>query len=175
MYRKKQKIFFRFELRNQTLLITLTDEIKEYIDKSVLCWLATSNKHNEPNVSPKEIFTYKSSTTLLIANLASPNSIRNIAENPKVCVSFVDIFVQKGFKLKGTASLIDQNDEAFKQKVKPLTDLFTDKFPIKAVIEITITSVNVIQAPGYFLYKGTTEQSQIASAMKAYKVKPLDQ
>lgn len=150
----------------------LTDEVKQYIDKSVLCWLATSNKQNEPNVSPKELFTYKDADTLLIANLASPNSINNIKENPKVCVSFVDIFVQKGFKLKGIATLVDKNDEDFILRVKPLIDLFTDKFPIKTVIEITVTSITKIQAPSYFLYKGTTEQSQIESAMKAYKVKP---
>ena len=36
----------------------LTTEMKKYIDKSVLCWLATSNAENIPNVSPKEIFNY---------------------------------------------------------------------------------------------------------------------
>ena len=152
----------------------LTDEVKKYIDKSILCWLATSNKQHEPNVSPKEIFTYNGDTTLLIANLASPNSIDNIKDNPNVCVSFVDIFVQKGFKLKGIAILIDKNDNNFELKVKPLTDLFTDKFPIKTVIEIQVTKVDKIQAPSYFLYNDTTEQSQIENAMKAYKVKPAD-
>lgn len=152
----------------------LTEEVKKYINKSVLCWLATSNKANEPNVSPKEMFTYRDDTTLLIANLASPNSIKNIKNNPNVCVSFVDIFIQKGFKIKGLATLIDENDENFALKAKPLTDLFTDKYPIKTIIEISVTKVTPIQAPGYFLYKDTTEQSQIASAMKTYKVRPAD-
>lgn len=152
----------------------LTDEVKKYIDKSVLCWLATSDKHNEPNVSPKEIFTYKGDTTFLIANLASPNSIDNIKDNPNVCVSFVDVFVQKGFKLKGIATLIDKTDNRFALKVKSLTDLFTDKFPIKTIIEIQVTKVDAIQAPSYFLYNDITEQSQINNAMKSYKVKPVD-
>ncbi|WP_265428435.1 pyridoxamine 5'-phosphate oxidase family protein [Chryseobacterium sp. YIM B08800] len=152
----------------------LTDEVKKYIDKSVLCWLATSNKYNEPNVSPKEIFTYKGDTTFLIANLASPNSIDNIKDNPNVCISFVDVFVQKGFKLKGIATLIDKTDDRFALKVKSLTDLFTDKFPIKTIIEIQVTKVDAIQAPSYFLYNDITEQSQINNAMKSYKVKPVD-
>ena len=152
----------------------LTDEVKKYIDNSVLCWLATSNKQNEPNVSPKELFTYKDDTTLVIANLASPNSIDNIKDNPNVCVSFVDVFVQKGFKLKGVATLTNKNDDDFKLKVRPITDLFTDKFPIRTVIEIKITKVDMIQAPSYFLYRDTTEQSQIESAMKTYKVRPLE-
>lgn len=152
----------------------ISNEVKNYIDRSVLCWLATSNSENEPNVSPKEIFTWLNDTTLLIANVASPNSVDNIKDNPKVCVSFVDVFVQKGFKLKGIATLIDKTDVDFKEKVKPLTDLFTDQFPIKAVIEIKVTKVDVIQAPSYFLYPETTEQSQIASAMRTYKVRPID-
>lgn len=151
----------------------INSEVKKYIDKSILCWLATCNIQNEPNVSPKELFTYQDDTTLLIANLASPNSINNIKENPNVCVSFVDVFVQKGFKIKGHAKLIDRNEENFKAKAKPLTDLFTDKFPIKTVIEIKVTQVNMIQAPSYFLYPDTTEKSQIENAMIAYKVKSL--
>jgi len=153
----------------------ITDEVKRYIDKSILCWLATSNRQNEPNVSPKEIFTYKDEKTLLIANVASPNSIENIKENPNVCVSFVDVFVQKGYKLKGTAILYDKNNDDFIERVKPLTDLFTDEFPIKSIIEIEIKKVDTIQAPSYFLYPDRTEQFQIESAMKTYRVKPIDQ
>ena len=151
----------------------LNSETKCYIDKSILCWLATSDSENEPNVSPKEMFTYFGDNTLLIAHLASPNSINNIKDNPKVCVSFVDIFIQKGFKIKGLARLIDKQDKEFSEKVKPLTDLFTDNFPIKSVIEIDIKKVERIQAPSYFLYPDTTEQSQIESAMTTYKVKPI--
>jgi uncharacterized protein len=150
----------------------IDDNIKKYIDKSVLCWLATCDSGLFPNVSPKEMFTYKDDTTLLIANLASPNSISNITKNPNVCVSFIDIFVQKGYKLHGTATIIDKQDVEFSSKVKPLTDLFTDKFPIKSVIEITVSRVDTIKAPSYFLYSDTTEENQIKNAMNTYNVKP---
>jgi uncharacterized protein len=149
------------------------EEVKSYISKCVLCWLATCDRDMEPNVSPKEIFTFSDNGTLLIANIASPESIRNIKVNPAVCVSFVDIFVQKGFKLKGIAKIIDKNDVEFADKVKPLTNLFTDQFPIQSVIEIEVTSVNSIKAPSYFLFpETTTETSQVANAMKTYGVKP---
>ena len=36
----------------------LTNEIKEYVDRSVLYWLAKASIDNVPNVSPKEIFKY---------------------------------------------------------------------------------------------------------------------
>lgn len=151
----------------------LTSEIKQYIDKSVLCWLATSDSDNEPNVTPKEVFTYRGENTLLIAHIASPNSVKNIKQNPKVCVSFIDVFVQKGFKIKGIAQLIKSQDNEFHDKVRPLTDMVSDKIPIKSVIEIDIKKVEPILAPSYFLFPDTTEKSQIENAMATYKVKPV--
>lgn len=151
----------------------LTAEVKKYIDKSVLCWLATSGSDNMPNVSPKEMFTYLDDNTLLIAHLASPNSIANIQENPLVCVSFVDIFIQKGFKIKGTASLSFKNEPDFDVFLKPISDHFGDKFPVKAVIRINVEKVEPISAPSYFLFPENTEESQIASAMKIYRVRPV--
>ena len=152
----------------------LTPEIKQYIDKSVLCWLATSGNDNMPNVSPKEMFTFLDDNTFLIAHLASPNSIANILANPLVCVSFVDIFIQKGFKIKGTASLSFKKDPDFNVFLNPITDRFGDKFPVKAVICINVEKVERISAPSYFLFpETTTEESQIASAMKTYRVRPV--
>lgn len=145
--------------------------IKQYIDQSVLCWLATSDEDNFPNVSPKEMFTFVEENKLLIANIASPNSIQNIKVNNKVCVSFVDVFVQKGFKIKGIARIIDKNDVDFETKVGIIKSLFTDKFPIHQLIEIEAQKIEWIKAPSYLMFPDITEQEQIESAMKTYKVK----
>ncbi len=148
----------------------ITQDVKDYIDKSVLCWLATADEDNAPNVSPKEIFAYYDETTLLIANIASPGSVKNIRTNPKVCVSFVEIFIQKGYKLKGTAKIITDGDTSFSQKVKYLTGLFTDRFHIKEIIEVIVTNIAPIRAPSYLFFSDTTESGQIESAMRTYGV-----
>ena len=150
----------------------LDGTVKKYIDQCVLCWLATCDKDLIPNVSPKELFTWQNDDTLLIAHLASPVSVSNIRFNPNVCVSFIDIFIQKGYKIKGKATLFEKSNPEFAVKLQPLTDLFSDKFPIAAVIEVKVTSIEPILAPSYFLYPNTTEAGQIANAMAAYKVKP---
>lgn len=147
-----------------------TQEVIKYIEQSVLCWLATSDKDNFPNVSPKEMFTHFEDNKILIANIASPNSVANILENSNVCVSFVDVFVQKGFKIKGQAKVIYKKDADFEIKVKPLETLYSDKFPISAVIEINVEKVESIQAPSYFLFSEITEEQQIENALKTYNV-----
>jgi uncharacterized protein len=152
----------------------VTEEVKHCIKKSILCWLATTDSRNEPNVSPKEMFTLYGESTLLVANIASPQTVRNIVANPKVCVSFVDIFIQKGFKVKGTAKVIDNTDKDYDHKLKMLIDLFTDKFPIKSIIEIDLIKAERILAPSYYLYPETTEKNQAENAMKSYGVKPIN-
>ena len=142
--------------------------------KSVLCWLATADDQGQPNVSPKEIFTFYDAEYLLIANIASPTSVRNIAANPRVCVSFVDVFVQKGFKVLGTARNFRKRDMDYEKWAAPLSAMAGPRFAIRSVIVIRVTKCEPILAPSYQLYPHeTTEQSQAASAMRAYGVQPL--
>lgn len=151
----------------------LTDEIKKYLDQSVLCWLATVSSDLEPNVSPKEIFCSYQEEYLLIANIASPKSVKNIKQNAHVCVSFIDIFVQKGYQLKGKAQIIGSNHPEF-EDLKPLIEKMTlGNFPFVNIIKIHIEAAKKILAPGYILFPETSERDQIDSALKTYKVDQL--
>lgn len=146
----------------------LTKEIKKYIDKSVLCWLATASTDNMPNVSPKEIFTYFGDDTIIIANIASPQSVRNIKMNANVCISFINILVQKGFQIKGKAEIIRKTDPEFPEMEKILTRMTGGNFPFASITKIRIEQAKPIIAPRYILYPETTEKEQIESAKKTY-------
>ncbi len=152
----------------------LSPDTLAYAGKGMLCWLATVDAQGQPNVSPKEIFAFPDSEHLLIANIVSPSSVRNILANPRVCVSFVDVFIQKGFKVSGTARNVRPQDMDYEKWVKPLTAMAGPRFPIRSVIVIRVTQCEPILAPSYQLYaEETTEQSQAASAMRTYGVQPL--
>mgnify|MGYP000684040483 CR=1 FL=1 len=146
----------------------LTTEIKGYIDSSVLCWLATASTNGMPNVSPKEIFTYYDSNSIIVANIASPQTVKNIKKNKNVCISFVDILVQKGFQLKGTAEIIEKSNSKFDVLKPSLLKMTNGKFPFASITLIKIEQVKPIIAPKYMLYPETTEKEQIESAKKAY-------
>ncbi len=148
--------------------MVLTNEIKEALDKAVLCWLATSDSDGYPNVSPKELFIVKDQY-ILIANIASPQSMKNIGKNPNVCLSILDILVQKGYKIKGTASILTNKNPDFETQTSALKLLAGERFPFKQVIKIDPTSVKPILAPSYLMYpESTTEEGQIESAKKQY-------
>lgn len=146
----------------------LTTEVKESINRSVLCWLATVSAENVPNVSPKEIFSYYGTNKLIVANIASPQTVKNIKTNKNVCISFIDILVQKGFQIKGKANIIEKSDSEFPEMEKILTEMTGGRFPFSTITEISIEQIKPIIAPKYILYPGTTETEQIESAKKAY-------
>lgn len=148
----------------------LTEELKQSIDESVLCWLATADEKGFPNCSPKEIFTYFGSSKIVIANIASPESVINIRKNSSVCVSFVHVFKQKGFKLKGHAKYFTLADAEYQEELELVQSLAGESFPVKGVIVVELCSAKPIIAPGYYLVDGTTEENQVQNAKRAYGV-----
>lgn len=149
----------------------LDPNIRKFLDQSVLCWLATASKDGQPNVSPKEAFCAFGQEEIIIANIASPKTRKNILANPLVCVSFIDVLVQKGYQLKGIATCVEAKDPEFNEMEKVLQETLCGKFPFKSVFKIFINSAKPIIAPSYLLYpESTSEQQQIENAKKQYKL-----
>lgn len=124
-------------------------------------------------MSPKEVWAIADDRHVVVANIASPITARNIAQQPQVCLSFVDVFVQKGFKLLGVAQDVSSSDPDFSRWAAPLLSMVGDRFQIRSVLVIQVQSVSAIVAPSYRFYpEETTEASQVASGMRAYKVRP---
>ena len=146
----------------------LSLEVKQYIDKSVLCWLATSDMEHQPNVSPKEVFTHFKDQYIIIANIASPNTVKNIKQNSKVCISFIEVFIQKGFQLKGSAQIITKKDEGFKSMESELLKITKGLYPFNSITKIQIESVKPIIAPSYILYPDKKDDDRISEVKKSY-------
>ena len=148
----------------------LSEAIKTSIDNCVLCWLATSSVENIPNVSPKEVYTHFSNDSIIIANIASPQTVKNIKENEQVCVSFIDVFEQKGFQLKGVAKIITKVDKDFDEMAAKLLSITKGLYPFKTITKITIQNVKEIIAPSYFLFPDETVEEKIVKAKRNYGV-----
>jgi len=145
----------------------LTNRVKTYIKKSVLCWLATVDAQGQPNVSPKEIFTHHKDI-ILIANIASPNTIKNIKQNKKVALSFINILIQKGFQVHGDATLLVEEDMGFDEYSKILIPMLGEKFKMQGIIKIQPFYIRPILAPSYQFYPETKEDEQVEAARKQY-------
>ncbi len=151
----------------------ITGDVVRSIESSVLCWLATVTEDGSPNVSPKEAFLHDGHGRILIAHIASPGSVRNIENNPQVCVSFIDVFTQKGHKVRGCARVLREGDTEFSAHIARLKTLVGNAFPILTVIEVTPSAVEEIIAPSYHMMSGTTAEVMIAQSLATYRVAEL--
>lgn len=141
-------------------------------ERAVLCWLATVDDRNRPNVSPKEIHARTGEDCMVIADIASGRSVRNIRENPAVCVSLIDVFLQRGHKLEGTARILAPDHPDFAAQAAPLLAMTGGRFPIRHVIAVCIERTTPILAPSYLFYPERGEADLRADACRTYGVQP---
>ncbi len=146
----------------------LTKEIKHYIDNSVLCWLATISSQGQPNVSPKEVFTYLNNHDVVIANIASPQSSINIKSNDKVCISFIDVIEQVGYKLNGKSDIIQKKESSFMDIKDKLEVISQGKFPFDEIFKIEVISTKKIIAPSYIFFPDESKEEKMLRVRKNY-------
>ena len=146
------------------------DTTRNLIQRSVLCWLATVGRDGEPSVSPKELWDICGDDCLVIADIASPNSVNNIRHQPRVCVSFLDIFLQKGMKLYGNAEIVGKDSSTFEELGSGLLRQAGDRFAIRNLIYVSVDRGSKIVAPSYRLYPETSEQLMMEESYKTYGV-----
>ncbi|MGB0497832.1 MAG: pyridoxamine 5'-phosphate oxidase family protein [Rubricella sp.] len=142
------------------------------IEASVLCWLATVDEEGAPSVSPKEVFCADDDRAILIADIASAGSVANIGRNSAVCVSFIDVFEQRGFKVKGAARVLGADDAGFPALHAPLALRAGAAFPIRNVIEVLPTRIAPIVAPSYALMPDMSDADRRAGVYRTYGVRP---
>ena len=147
---------------------TLADTVQE----AVLCWLATVDADGQPSVSPKEIW-HHDDDRFLIADIASAGSLRAIRANPKVCVSLLDLFRQRGHKLLGDATVIAPDDGAFAAAASPLIEKAGPDFTVRHVIAVRIARQVPIVAPSWRRFPERDADEHIRRTHDTYGVRPV--
>jgi len=151
----------------------ILDELtRDLVQKSVLCWLATVGQDGQPSVSPKELWNTYGADSLVIADITSANSVTNIRSQSKVCVSFVDVFRQKGMKLYGSAEIVPNDADAFQEMGYQLLAIAGDKFIVRNLIHVRVDHASKIIAPSYKLFPDTDEQMMMEESYRTYGVMP---
>jgi len=93
----------------------LTHEMKQLVDQERLGFFATVCPDGSPNLSPKGTLMVWDDAHLMFADIHSPGTVANLALNPTIEVNVVDPFARKGFRFKGTATVLEEGrifDEA---------------------------------------------------------------
>src|SRR5215471_17757683 len=86
----------------------LTNEIKEFVRKEKLGFIATVCPDGTPNLSPKGTTNVWDDDHLMFADIYSPGTTANLLHNPAIEVNIVDVFIRKGYRFKGIGRVLSQ-------------------------------------------------------------------
>jgi predicted pyridoxine 5'-phosphate oxidase superfamily flavin-nucleotide-binding protein len=125
----------------------LTEEMQRVVTEQRLGYVATVSPDGTPNLSPKGTLAVWDADTLIFADIRSPRTIANLSTNPAVEVNVVDPFLRKGYRFKGTATVVTdgsalQEGLAFYER-RGVTN------PIRAVVLIHVERALPLISPAY--------------------------
>ena len=140
----------------------ITPEIRSFLDRHRLAYVATVSPDNMPNVSPKGTISYWDENTIMFAEIRSPDTIRNIESNPHTEISTIDPLSRKGYLFRGRCKILRDGaifDNAISQYRKRGV-----KSPIRAIIMVDIYETSKVTSPLYDM--GISEEEIISKSKR---------
>jgi predicted pyridoxine 5'-phosphate oxidase superfamily flavin-nucleotide-binding protein len=131
----------------------MTPDMKRIVEEQRLGFVATAAADGTPNVSPKGTFVVLDDVTIAFGEIRSPGTIRNLRDNPRIEVNFVDPFVRRGYRFAGTARVIERGADSFDNLLPHFRGALAGR--IRAIVAITVTKALPLTSPAYD--DGTTE------------------
>ena len=136
----------------------LTEDMKRVVRENRLGFYATVCPDGTPNLSPKGTTYVYDDDHLAFVDLASPGTLSNLESNPSIEVSMVDLFTRKGYRFKGTATIVTDGPEfdAIRNSYNGTTvqDLISN---VRSAVLIRVERALPLVSPGYL--PGITEEA----------------
>jgi predicted pyridoxine 5'-phosphate oxidase superfamily flavin-nucleotide-binding protein len=89
---------------------SLSTEAKSFIAEIHPGLIATADKSGRPNVSPKGTFRALDDEHVVFADIASPQTLANIKENPQVSAIVFDPATNHGCRIWGRAEILSSGE-----------------------------------------------------------------
>jgi predicted pyridoxine 5'-phosphate oxidase superfamily flavin-nucleotide-binding protein len=128
----------------------LTKDMQRVVREQRLGYVATVCPDGTPNLSPKGTTTIWDDDHLVFADIRSPGTVANLQLNPAVEINVVDWFARKGYRFKGTATVLtagaqfDQILAFYEQR-----GLFDAPRRIRAIVLVKVEQALPLISPGY--------------------------
>jgi predicted pyridoxine 5'-phosphate oxidase superfamily flavin-nucleotide-binding protein len=130
----------------------ITAEMRRIVEEQRLGFAATICEDGTPNLSPKGTLTVLDDDHLMFADLASPQTVKNLRTNPAIEVNVVDPVIRKGFRFKGRGIVVDSG-ERFAELLEPFTAgsraVRDAKARIRHIVVIEVKRALPLVSPAY--------------------------
>jgi predicted pyridoxine 5'-phosphate oxidase superfamily flavin-nucleotide-binding protein len=150
----------------------ITDEMARMIAELRLCYVATVTPDGRPNLSPKGSLRVVDGDHLAFADIMSPQTMRNLKENPYVEINIVHPFLRRGYRFKGRCDIFTEG-ETFDLVANELWQREGRQYPVNAVVRIEVETALPVRSPAYVFNKGVQEDDVRRIWLERYGVQPL--
>lgn len=127
----------------------ITKEIKDFLNLQKLGYVATVSSDGKPNISPKGTIIGWSSETLAFADIRSPDTMKNLIDNPNVEINVIDPLLRKGYLFQGKARILQ--DGTLYQEILNHYRQNGIKSPINSIILVDVSCISDVISPLYDL------------------------
>jgi len=145
-------------------MATISQEMKDFVNKQRMGYVATVGPDNRPNLSPKGTTIAWDDNHLTFTGIKSDQTISNLKQNPYVEINVVNPIKRKGYRFKGEAEILSEG-----KKFEEIHDHYKNlgvKSEIKTVVLIEVEQAREIRSPLYDL--GLSEQEIESEWEKRY-------
>ena len=125
----------------------ITQEIKDFLNLQKLGYVATVTSDGKPNISPKGTIIGWDSQTLAFADIRSPDTMKNLKDNPNVEINVIDPLLRKGFLFEGQARII-QDDPLYDEILSHYRENGIQS-PINSIVLVDVSHVSDVTSPLY--------------------------
>jgi predicted pyridoxine 5'-phosphate oxidase superfamily flavin-nucleotide-binding protein len=125
----------------------LTEDMHRIVAEQRLGFVATVCPDGTPNLSPKGTTAVWDRDHLVFADICSPRTVDNLRHNPTLEINVVDPFVRKGYRFKGTATLLTAGP-LFDRALAFFRERGTS-YPIRTVVLVRVTRALPLVSPAY--------------------------
>ncbi len=122
-------------------------EIKDFLNLQKLGYVATVTSDGKPNISPKGTIIRWDSQTLAFADIRSPDTMKNLKDNPNVEINVIDPLLRKGYLFQGTAKIVD--DASLYKEILNYYRLNGIKSTINSIVLVDVSNISNVTSPLY--------------------------
>jgi len=128
----------------------LTPEIQQFVREQRLGFVATVGADGRPNLSPKGTTTVWDDEHLMFADIASPQTVENLAANPHVEINVVDPIVRKGWRFRGAGTVHRDGSEMERGlAILAAAGSTTPRERIASIVVVTVHEAEPLLSPAY--------------------------
>jgi predicted pyridoxine 5'-phosphate oxidase superfamily flavin-nucleotide-binding protein len=134
----------------------ISNALQAFVNEWRLGYIATMGAEG-PNVSPKGTFQALDETRIAFAEIRSPNTMANLAQDARVEVNMVDVFARKGARFRGVAAFHAMETAEAQALCPRWVALFGEDLMARSsgFVVISVTSAKPLSTPAYDV--GATE------------------